>query len=92
MKKKKGLFDRKKAAALGYDQDSDRAPRLLAKGSGIIADKIIERAKEHNIDIKEDRDLVEVLSTLDIYEEIPENLYRVVAELLAEIYRINNKV
>jgi flagellar biosynthesis protein len=83
---------RKKAAALGYTPGKDKAPKLLAKGSGIIAEKIIERAKAHDIEIKEDKDLVEVLATLELHEEIPETMYKAVAQLLAEIYKINSKL
>jgi flagellar biosynthesis protein len=89
---KEGKLFRKKAAAIGYDPSKDKAPRLLAKGAGIVAEKIIEKAKEHDIQIKEDKDLVEVLATLDIHEEIPENMYKTVAQLLAEIYRINSRL
>jgi flagellar biosynthesis protein len=85
-------FTRKKAAAIRYDKEVDKVPKLVAKGQGIIAEKIIEKAKEHDVHITEDRDLVEALSTLDLYDEIPEDLYRVVAYLLAEIYKINNKL
>jgi flagellar biosynthesis protein len=88
---KEEKFRRKKAAALGYDSTKDKAPRLLAKGAGFIADKIIETAKSHDIHIKEDSDLVEVLATLDLHEEIPAEMYKVVAHLLAEIYKINAK-
>ncbi|QAR31874.1 flagellar biosynthesis protein FlhB [Geovibrio thiophilus] len=89
---KEGKLFRKKAAAIGYDLSKDKAPRLLAKGSGIIAEKIIEKAREHDIQIKEDKDLVEVLATLDLHEEIPESMYKAVAQLLAEIYRINARL
>ncbi|MGE4497928.1 MAG: EscU/YscU/HrcU family type III secretion system export apparatus switch protein [Deferribacterales bacterium] len=89
---KEDRFFRKKAAAIGYDPSKDNAPRLLAKGTGTIAEKIIEKAREHDIQIKEDKDLVEVLATLDLHEEIPENMYKAVAQLLAEIYRINSKL
>ena len=85
-------FIRKKAAAIRYDTEQDKVPKLVAKGQGIVADKIIETAKEHNIYIKEDKDLVEALSTLDLYDEIPEELYKVVAYLLAELYRINGEL
>lgn len=85
-------YIRKKAAAIRYDKEVDKVPKLVAKGRGIVAEKIIEKAKEHDIHITEDHDLVEALSTLDIYEEIPEDLYRVVAYLLAEIYKINNNL
>lgn len=79
--------NRKKAAALRYDKDTDSAPKVVAKGSGIVADKILELAKEHQIPIKEDSQLVEVLAQLDLYQEIPPELYRAVAEILAFIYK-----
>jgi flagellar biosynthesis protein len=77
---------RKKAAALRYTHDKDSAPRVVAKGSGVTAEKILQLAKEHNIPIKEDYNLVEVLSQLDLYQEIPPELYRAVAEILSFIY------
>ena len=83
---------RKKAAALRYDIQSDAAPKVIAKGQGKIAEKIVEEAKKYGITIKEDQNLAEVLSTLDIYQEIPENLYKAVAEILAELYKINKKL
>ncbi len=80
----------KKAVALKYEKEKDRAPRVTAKGRGDIAKRILEIAKEHNIPIREDADLVEVLSKLDLEEEIPADLYRVIAEVLSFIYRINS--
>ena len=82
---------KKKAAALKYNQLIDKAPKLIAKGQGSVAEEIIKRAKEHNIFIKEDSDLVEVLYTLDINDEIPESLYMVIARLLTELYELNKK-
>lgn len=81
----------KKAVALKYEPDSDNAPRVTAKGSGAVADKIIELAKENGIPVKDDPDLVEVLAKLDLNEEIPPELYIIVAELLAFLYKINGK-
>jgi flagellar biosynthesis protein len=83
---------RKKAAALRYIQKKDSAPKVMAKGSGITAEKILQLAKEHNIPIKEDVHLVEVLSTIDLYQEIPPELYKAVAEILVFVYRITKKV
>ncbi len=77
------------AVSLKYRPESDRAPRLTAKGKGKIADRIIKIAKEHDIYIHEDPDMVEVLSQLDINDEIPPDLYVVVAELLAFLYSLN---
>ena len=82
---------RKKAVALRYQPQKDSAPRLTAKGSGRIAEKIIELAKMHGIPVKDDPDLIEVLSKLDIDEEIPPNVYIAVAELLAFVYSLNRK-
>jgi flagellar biosynthesis protein len=58
---------------------------------GRVAERIIEIAKEHNIPVKDDADLVEVLAKLDIEQEIPADVYVVVAELLAFVYKLNNK-
>ncbi len=81
----------KKAVALKYDRLSGQAPRVKASGRGKIADKIIEKAKEHNIPVTEDPDLVEILSKIKIEEEIPPELYKAVAELLSYIYSKNKK-
>lgn len=83
---------RKKAAALRYEAKKDAAPKVVAKGSGKIAERILQIAKEHNVPIKDDPQLVEVLSTLDLYQEIPPELYRAVAEILAFVYRMTKKV
>lgn len=79
----------KKAIALRYKKDKDQAPKVVAKGSGVIAEKIIELAKAHGIYIKEDKLLIDALSTLDIYEEIPPELYKAVAEILVFVYSLN---
>lgn len=79
-----------KAVALKYQPESDRAPRVIAKGQGKVAEKIIEIARQHNIHIHNDPDLIEVLSRLDLNAEIPPELYVVVAELLAFIYSLNS--
>ncbi|MCX7635667.1 MAG: EscU/YscU/HrcU family type III secretion system export apparatus switch protein [Syntrophales bacterium] len=79
------------AAALRYDAKNDRAPRVTAKGRGLIAEKIIALAKQNDIPIKEDPQLVQILYRLDLDEEIPPELYRVVAEILAFVYRLNEE-
>ena len=77
------------AAALKYDEKKYAAPIVTAKGRGLIAEKIIALAKENNIPIKNDPALVEILSTLDIDEKIPVELYKAVAEILAFVYSVN---
>ena len=79
-----------KAVALKYQPESDKAPKVMAKGQGTIAERIIEIAREHNIYIHTDPDLIEVLSQLDLNAEIPSDLYIVVAELLAFVYALNS--
>ena len=80
------------AAALKYDGKSDSAPRVTAKGKGAIAEKIIELAKKHKVPIKEDPALAQILSRLDIDEQIPSELYKAVAEILAFVYSINERL
>jgi flagellar biosynthesis protein len=79
------------AAALKYDSEKDAAPKIIAKGRGAIAEKIIELAKRNNIPVKSDPGLVQILSKLDIDEQIPVELYRAVAEILAFVYSANNR-
>ncbi len=80
---------RRKAVALRYDEDKDQAPKILAKGAGHLADRIIEIARENGLQIYPDKDLVALLSKLDVNTEIPGHLYKAVAEVLAFVYRLN---
>ena len=82
---------KKKAVALRYDQEKEAAPRVIGKGTGLLAEKLIELAKEHDIPIHEDADLIEILSRLDLHDEIPSSTYVVVAEILALVYRTNDQ-
>ena len=81
------LDTRKTAVALAY-QSGDNAPRLVAKGRGLIAQAIIERAKEHGVFVHESEDLVGLLMQVELDENIPPQLYLAVAELLAWLYRL----
>jgi len=86
----KDIIPKKKSAiSLQYKKGINRAPRITAKGQGWIADNIIKLAKDKNIPIREDRDLVNLLSEVDVGKEVPESLYKVVAELLAWVYQLN---
>jgi flagellar biosynthesis protein len=84
-----GLQKRRKAVALRYDDLKEPAPRVIAKGQGLIAEKIIALAREQNIPIHEDRDLVEALAKVETEQVIPPQLYQAVAEILAFLYRLN---
>jgi flagellar biosynthesis protein len=81
-----------KAVALKYDRKKDRAPKVIAKGRGEIAEKIVAIAKANNIPLYEDKNLAQILEALDLEAEIPPELYRAVAEVLAFIYRLNGKL
>lgn len=89
--KNKSKSYRKSVVALRYDSLKEEAPRVIAKGRGLMADKIIEMAKKNDVPIREDADLFEVLSQVDIDQEIPSSIYNVVAELLAFVYQINRE-
>ena len=79
------------ATALGYDPESDVAPRVLASGRGKIAQQIINIAMENGIPLREDPILAAALSNININEEIPPELYAVVAEIFAYLFRIREK-
>ena len=77
----------KKAVALQYNKETSNAPKVTAKGEGKIADNIIKIAKENDIPIQEDKELVEMLSKIELDKEIPPNLYKAVAEVFSFIYK-----
>ncbi len=81
----------KKAAALRYDTLKESAPRVVAKGQGQSAENIIKIAELHNLPIKKDEDLVELLSKVELDKEVPEALYKAVAEVFSFIYKVTNK-
>ena len=85
------IKERNMAVALKYDLEQSQAPFVVATGKGLIADAIIEKAKESGVPIQSDATLVELLSQLNINESIPEELYQVVAEVFAFVYRIDKR-
>ncbi len=82
--------DNKIAVALKYDKENI-APKVIAKGKGEIAEKIIQEAEKNNINTVENKDLVEDLINLEIGQVIPERLYMAVAEILAFVYELDKK-
>ena len=87
-KKNKGP---QKAVSLRYKAGKDPAPKVTAKGQGLVAKRIIALAKEHHIPIKEDPDLLQVLSQVEVNQEVPASIYQMVAELLAFVYKVNKE-
>jgi flagellar biosynthesis protein len=78
------------ATALQYESEKGGAPRVVASGQRKIAEQILAEAKKHNISIYEDPVLTAALSTVNLGEEIPPDLYQVVAQVLAYIYRVTD--
>lgn len=81
---------KKETVALKYE--GKRAPRVTAKGTGEVAKKILELAEKHQIPLYQDPELVELLSNVDLGDEIPVSLYVAVAEVIAFAYRISGKI
>lgn len=77
------------AVALAYET-GDFAPRVIAKGKGLIAEKIIAKAKEHHVFVHESRELLALLMQVDLDDHIPPALYQVIAEILAWLYRLEH--
>lgn len=86
MKKK-----REKAVGLRYKEDKENAPKVVAKGYGEIAKNIIEKAKEHNVPLYYDPDLTQALINLELAQQIPNELYKIVARVLAFVYLLDDK-
>lgn len=81
--------DKPKAVALRYDGTS--APKVTAKGEGLIAKKIIETAQEHGIPMQKNEELTGLLSKVRLNAEIPRSLYTAVAQILVFLYHVNGK-
>jgi len=78
---------RKAAVALKYDRQVMTAPRVVAKGRGLIAERLIGIARQNGVPIVEDKLLVDMLDSLDVNQNIPGELYQVIAEILVAVYR-----
>ncbi len=81
--------DKRYAAALKYNIESETAPKLLAKGEGFVAENIVKTAKESGVSIYQDAKLAQQLQNLEMGEEIPQELYEVVAEVLIFIAKMD---
>ena len=81
-----------KAIALSYNYEDNSAPKVIAKGAGHIADKILASAKHNSIPIYQNKTLTNMLMAVDIDREIPPELYQAVAEILAYVYRVDQRL
>lgn len=89
MKKTKENLN-KKAVALKY-REEDIAPKIIAKGKGVTANKILEVGKEKDIVVYEDKNLIDNLLKLELNEEIPPELYEAVSEIILFVYSLDKK-
>jgi flagellar biosynthesis protein len=83
--------EEKIAVALEYEHGVDPAPKIIATGKGDLAERILQLAKEHGIEVRKDQELAEILSVLDVDSLIPLETYANVAEILSFIYRKNRE-
>ena len=82
----------KKAVALRYEPEKDAAPKVVAKGAGRLAERILRLARESGVPVKENQDLVEALMKVEIQAQVPPELYEAVATVLAWAWRLNKKL
>ncbi|WP_215115422.1 EscU/YscU/HrcU family type III secretion system export apparatus switch protein [Exiguobacterium sp. s80] len=80
----------KKAIALSYEEQM-AAPKVVAKGSEVVAERILEEAIRHNIPIRQDQTLVTLLDAIEVSEQVPPELYGVIAELFAFLYQLDHE-
>ncbi len=81
---------KKKAVALRYEAGKDKAPVVVAKGKGSLADRIIELAQENKIPVVKDKELVEAMMNVEVFEEIPPVLYEAIARVLVFVKSIKD--
>ena len=81
--------EEQRAVAIKYDVKNDHAPRVTAKGRSLVADRILAESKKNGRPVDQNNSLVNMLMALEIDREIPPELYRTIAEVLAHVYRID---
>lgn len=91
MSKKRNEKSIDKAVALRYDPSVDSAPKVIARGKGDIARRIINIARENQVPLYKDPELIDALLQIDLNDEVPEKLYRVIAEILTFVYNLDKE-
>jgi len=82
----------KEAVGLHHDREGDSAPEVIARGRGELAERILEIAEEHGVPIRRDPDLLQLLAASRVGEEVPEEVYAAVAQLIAFLWRMNEEL
>ena len=83
------IAPQRKAVALKYEAERDLAPRVIAKGRGHVAEHILETAQKNSVPVYQDKTLVNMLMALEIDREIPPELYKAIAEVMAYVYKMD---
>ena len=83
------IAPQRKAVALKYEAERDLAPKVIAKGRGHVAEHILETAQKNSVPVYQDKTLVNMLMALEIDREIPPELYRAIAEVMAYVYKMD---
>ncbi len=83
------IAPQRKAVALRYEAERDLAPKVIAKGRGHVAEHILETAQKNSVPVYQDKTLVNMLMALEIDREIPPDLYKAIAEVMAYIYKMD---
>ncbi|ALC81041.1 MULTISPECIES: EscU/YscU/HrcU family type III secretion system export apparatus switch protein [Bacillus] len=81
----------RRAVALKYNEQKDLAPKVTAKGEGLLAEEIIKLGEEAGVPIERNPVLVQLMKNLTVDEQIPEALYEVVAEVFSFVYRMDKE-
>lgn len=84
-------WQKKTATALRYDPKNDAAPKVVASGRGVVAERIIAKAQEFGIPVYDDPELAQVLVGLEIGGEIPPELYQAVAAIIIHVHHLDKK-
>lgn len=85
-------FDRKLAVALDYEQGTRKAPRVVAKGYGLVAERIVALAEEHGVVVDADPALAQALAGVELDEEIPVELFEAVGEVIGFVLRARTRL
>ena len=85
----KNIAPQRKAVALKYEAERDLAPKVIAKGRGHVAEHILETAQKNSVPVYQDKTLVNMLMALELDREIPPELYKAIAEVMAYVYKMD---
>jgi flagellar biosynthesis protein len=81
----------RRAVILRYDPKRDRTPKIAGTGQGLVAERILELARQFHIPVRQDKNLIQILARLEVHQEIPPEIYKAIAEIFAFVYRVSQR-